>query len=68
MTASPAPDVVKSARLHLHMNLATAAGVVYATRASWHRWETVGGIPPGTWELFLIKMAVPLRAAGFIGE
>lgn len=59
-TRVPTPEEVRAAREKVGMTKAAAAVKVHATEEGWEKWESLSPernrrMPPGLFELFLIK-------------
>ena len=52
---SPSPEEVTALRLKLGLSQAEAAAVVLTPPTNWPRWEKLGGMHPGLWELFQLE-------------
>lgn len=52
----PTPDEVKAARTRAELTQTDAAALVHSALRAWQAWEAgYRGMPPGLFELFLIK-------------
>jgi DNA-binding XRE family transcriptional regulator len=53
---SPDPKKVRALRLRVDLTQEEAGALVYVSRRTWQDWERgIADMPPGLWELFLIK-------------
>lgn len=52
-------EQIRTARINAGLTQKEAAGLIYATERAWSSWESESGskrrMPPGLFELFLIK-------------
>ncbi len=65
-SAKPEPDAIKAARVHASLTQTQAGQVVHASLRAWQQWESgERGMPPGLFELFMIKTGQwPLERQG----
>lgn len=55
-SAKPEADAIKAARVHASLTQTQAGHVVHASLRAWQQWESgARGMPPGLFELFMIK-------------
>lgn len=55
-SAKPESDAIKAARMHATLTQTQAGQLVHASLRAWQQWESgERGMPPGLFELFMIK-------------